>query len=141
MAGAALAISPASDWRNSCEGKTGEGNGEAREAAVLLIRESSDKEKDYGEVVLEGNGGGVQEVVVAGAPAREGRQRGSGTARGVVAKLFRESLDKGKGWREELVVGRGGACKKCSPPSLSSTICKDDGTIRKRRSRGERVRI
>jgi hypothetical protein len=119
----------------------GEGNGEAREAAVLLVRDSSYKEKDYGEVVLEGNGGGVQEVVVAGAPAREGRQRGSGMARGIVAKLIRESLDKGKGWREELVVGRGGACKKCSPPSLSSTICKDDGTIRKRRSRGERVRI
>jgi hypothetical protein len=90
----------------------GEGNGEAREAAVLLVCESSDKEKDYGEVVLEGNGGGVQEVIIAGSPARKGRQRGSGTARGVVAKLIRESLDKGKGWREELIVGRGGACKK-----------------------------
>jgi hypothetical protein len=30
----------------------GEGNGEAREAAVLLVRDSSYKEKDYGEVVL-----------------------------------------------------------------------------------------
>jgi hypothetical protein len=58
-AGAAPAISPASDWWSSGEGKTGEGNGEAREAAVLLVRESSDKEKDYGEVVLVGNGGGV----------------------------------------------------------------------------------